>query len=69
MNSLYFLDLKADGNTFYKIGVTTRSISERMAEVLRDVRAHYSEVAVNLLGREGTPGECGTVLQTPVQSV
>jgi hypothetical protein len=50
VNSLYFLEVKADGKTFYKIGVTTRSIEERMAEVQRDVRAHYSEVAVNLLG-------------------
>ena len=50
MNSLYFLEVKADGNCFYKIGVTTRSIEERIAEVQRDVRAHYSNVAVNLLG-------------------
>jgi hypothetical protein len=49
-NSLYFLEVKADGNTFYKIGITTRSIEERIAEVYRDVRAHYSDVAVNLLG-------------------
>jgi hypothetical protein len=27
-NSLYFLEVKADGNTFYKIGVTTRSRRE-----------------------------------------
>ena len=50
VNSLYFLEVKADGNTFYKIGITTRSIEERIAEVYRDVRAHYSDVAVNLLG-------------------
>jgi len=50
VNSLYFLEVKADGNIFYKIGVTTRSIEERIAEVQRDVRAHYSDVAVNLLG-------------------
>ena len=50
VNSLYFLEVKADGNCFYKIGVTTRSIEERIAEVQRDVRAHYSDVAVNLLG-------------------
>jgi hypothetical protein len=50
VNSLYFLEVKADGNTFYKIGVTTRSIEERIAEVQRDVRAHYSDVIVNLLG-------------------
>jgi hypothetical protein len=30
--------------------VTTRSIEERIAEVQRDVKAHYSDVAVNLLG-------------------
>jgi hypothetical protein len=50
VNSLYFLDVKADDHCFYKIGITTRSIEERIAEVQRDVRAHYSDVAVNLLG-------------------
>jgi len=50
VNSLYFLEVKADGNCFYKIGVTTRLIQERIAEVQRDVRAHYSDVAVSLLG-------------------
>jgi hypothetical protein len=50
VNSLYFLEVKADGNTFYKIGITTRSIEERIAEVQRDVKAHYSDVAVSLLG-------------------
>jgi hypothetical protein len=50
VNSLYFLEVKADGSCFYKIGITTRSIEERIAEVQRDVRAHYSDVVVNLLG-------------------
>ena len=50
VNSLYFLEVKADGNIFYKIGITTRSIEERIAEVQRDVKAHYSDVVVNLLG-------------------
>jgi hypothetical protein len=50
VNSLYFLEVKADGNIFYKIGVTTRTIEERIAEVQRDVRAHYLDVVVNLLG-------------------
>jgi hypothetical protein len=50
VNSLYFLEVKTDGHCFYKIGVTTRSIDERIAEVQRDVRAHYSDVAVSLLG-------------------
>ncbi|MEG3936125.1 MULTISPECIES: hypothetical protein [unclassified Microcoleus] len=50
MNSLYFLEVKADGNSFYKIGITTRLMEEGIAEVQRDVRVHYSEVAINLLG-------------------
>ena len=50
INSLYFLEVKADGQTFYKIGITTRSIEQRIAEVQRDVKAHYSDVVVNLLG-------------------
>ena len=50
VNSLYFLEVKAGENCFYKIGITTRSIEERIAEVQRDVRAHYSDVAVSLLG-------------------
>ncbi|MCC3625090.1 GIY-YIG nuclease family protein [Microcoleus sp. PH2017_36_ELK_O_B] len=44
------LEVKADGHSFYKIGVTTRQIDQRIAEVQRDVRAHYSDVVVNLLG-------------------
>jgi hypothetical protein len=49
-NSLYFLEVKADANCFYKIGVTTRPIEERIAEVQRDVKAHYSDFTVSLLG-------------------
>lgn len=68
-NSLYFLEVKADGNSFSKIGITTRQIEERIAEVQRDVRGHYSDVVVNLLGRVGEPGECGALLQTSLQSI
>ncbi|MFM6212922.1 GIY-YIG nuclease family protein [Planktothrix sp.] len=50
LNSLYFLEIKADGQTFYKIGITTRQIEERIAEIQRDLKQHYSEVVVNLLG-------------------
>ncbi|WP_265236134.1 GIY-YIG nuclease family protein [Lyngbya sp. CCAP 1446/10] len=50
INSLYFLEVKASGNIFYKIGVTTRSIDQRIAEVQRDMRVHYSDAVVNLLG-------------------
>jgi hypothetical protein len=30
VNSLYFVEVKADGNSFYKIGITTRLIQERI---------------------------------------
>ena len=50
VNALYFLEVTTDGHSFYKIGITTRSIEERIAEVERDMRAHYSDVVVNLLG-------------------
>jgi len=50
INSLYFLEVKADGQMFHKIGVTTRQIEQRIAEVQRDVKVHYSDVVVNLLG-------------------
>jgi T5orf172 domain./Competence protein CoiA-like family. len=50
LNSLYFLEIKADGKTFYKIGITTRQIEERIAEIQRDLKGHYAEVVVNLLG-------------------
>jgi hypothetical protein len=50
VNSLYFLEVKADKNIFYKIGITTRSSEERIAEVQRDLKAYYSDVIINLLG-------------------
>ncbi|MFM6456049.1 MAG: GIY-YIG nuclease family protein, partial [Planktothrix sp.] len=50
LNSLYFLEIKADGEIFYKIGITTRQIEERIAEIQRDLKQHYSDIVVNLLG-------------------
>ncbi|MFB2923554.1 MULTISPECIES: GIY-YIG nuclease family protein [Aerosakkonema] len=50
LNFLYFLQVKADNKTFYKIGITTRSIDERIVEVQRDLRQHYPDAIVNLLG-------------------
>jgi hypothetical protein len=50
VNSLYFVEVKADGHSFYKIGIRTGLLEERIAEVQGDVRAHYSDVSVKLLG-------------------
>lgn len=48
--TLYFLEIKADGKLLHKIGVTRRSIDERMIEVERDLKSHYKDVFINVLG-------------------
>ncbi len=48
LNSLYFLEVRADGETFHKIGITTRPIEQRIKEVERDMRSHFSDVTVDL---------------------
>ncbi|MCT7957213.1 GIY-YIG nuclease family protein [Laspinema palackyanum] len=50
LNSLYFLEVTADGQLFHKIGITTRPIEQRIKEVERDMRSHFSEATVELLG-------------------
>jgi hypothetical protein len=45
VNSLYFLEVKADNNTLYKIGVTTRPIEDRIAEVQRMARECLARTA------------------------
>ncbi|MGL4500077.1 MAG: GIY-YIG nuclease family protein, partial [Planktothrix sp.] len=50
LNSLYFLEVRADGQLFHKIGITSRPIEQRISEVGRDMRSHFSEVTVDLLG-------------------
>lgn len=47
---LYFLEIRADGETLHKIGVTRRLIEERMAEVKRDLQKHYQQTAIQVLG-------------------
>lgn len=48
--SLYFLEIKADGKLIYKIGITRRSIDERVIEVQRDLKSYYKDVFINVLG-------------------
>lgn len=51
LDSLYYLELEVDGQTFYKIGVTRRPIEERVVEVERDLRSHFgTAVTVKVLG-------------------
>ncbi len=51
LNNLYYLEAIADGQTFYKIGVTRRLIEERVAEVEQDLTSHFGIPArVEVLG-------------------
>ncbi|EAW35158.1 GIY-YIG nuclease family protein [Lyngbya sp. PCC 8106] len=50
VNSLYFLEVKADGETLYKIGITQRTIDERISEIHQDLKTHYTNITINLLG-------------------
>ncbi|KJH70270.1 GIY-YIG nuclease family protein [Aliterella atlantica] len=47
--SLYYLKVQADGKILYKIGITTRTMSKRIAEINRDLRSHYQTVEVEVL--------------------
>ncbi|GAX45831.1 hypothetical protein NIES4075_68520 [Tolypothrix sp. NIES-4075] len=48
--TLYFLEIQTNKGTLYKIGVTERRVTERVAEVERDLLAHYQTVAIRVLG-------------------
>ncbi len=48
--TLYFLEIPTSKSTLYKIGVTTRPIQERIAEIKQDLLAHYQTVAPVVLG-------------------
>ncbi len=47
---LYFLRVSTSAKTIYKIGVTKRTIEERVAEVTRDVRKHLGKLHIEVLG-------------------
>ncbi|AVH74419.1 GIY-YIG nuclease family protein [Nostoc sp. 'Lobaria pulmonaria (5183) cyanobiont'] len=48
--TLYFLEVQTDKGILYKIGVTTRPIKDRLAEIKLDLAAHYQTVAIKVLG-------------------
>ncbi len=48
--TLYFLEIKCDGKTLHKIGVTSRSLSDRLPEIERDLKQHYSKIDISVLG-------------------
>ena len=56
--TLYFLEIQVDNLTLHKIGVTSRTISDkpdgiasqRQKEIERDLKQHYSDININVLG-------------------
>lgn len=47
---LYYLEVKTDSETLYKIGVTKRTIEERIVEIRRDLRSYYKTMELKVLG-------------------
>ena len=47
---LYFLEIRVNGETLHKIGVTGRSMKERMAEVKRDLQKYYQQIEIQISG-------------------
>lgn len=46
IQKLYFLTIVADGDRFYKIGVTSRVISERICEIETDLKVYFQSVSI-----------------------
>ncbi|KJH69621.1 GIY-YIG nuclease family protein [Aliterella atlantica] len=49
LSSLYYLRVQAEGQVLHKIGITTRSMTKRLAEIYRDLRLHYGVVEIEVL--------------------
>ncbi|MBW2280543.1 MAG: GIY-YIG nuclease family protein [Deltaproteobacteria bacterium] len=47
---LYLLEARADGRVLHKIGVTARSIDDRLPEIRTDLSAHFEQVEVDVHG-------------------
>ncbi len=48
--SLYYLKVQADEKILYKIGITTRPMPKRLAEIYRDLTSHYQTVEIEVQG-------------------
>jgi hypothetical protein len=47
--TLYFLQIECDNQILHKIGVTSRSISDRTIEIERDLKQHFSKIEIDVL--------------------
>ncbi|MEG4997835.1 competence protein CoiA family protein [Microcoleus sp. B4-D4] len=50
LNTLYYLQIDAGGETIYKIGVTGREIEERVAEIKNELAKYFQHFTVKVLG-------------------
>lgn len=48
--TLYFIEVRTEQRTFHKIGVTTRPIEHRIAEIRADLMSHFGSFELVLLG-------------------
>ena len=48
--TLYFLQIQVDKKTVHKIGVTSRTMNDRLPEIERDLKQHYSDINIDVLG-------------------
>lgn len=50
VQTLYFLKVVVDGDECYKIGVTSRTLEERIAEIQRQLKTHFQSVSIEVGG-------------------
>lgn len=48
-SDLYFIEIETSGGTFYKIGVTTRNIDDRLSEIKTDIKKHFQIQSISVL--------------------
>lgn len=47
---LVYLQIEADGLMLHKIGVTKRLLTQRIPEIERNLRSHYQNIKITVLG-------------------
>ena len=47
---LYLLQIVGDGETFYKIGISARTINDRLKEIKRELSSYYKKLQIEELG-------------------
>lgn len=55
-STLYYLEVQADGQVLYKIGITSRPITKRLTEIRQDLRAHFQNTTIDVLGTWSSRG-------------